>query len=105
MPLRPISRGRARRANTASGSRGCGSNAPRTSAAEARRGDRVMTAAAPTIAYADGSCVGNPGPGGWGVVIVAPDGTETELSGWESRTTNNRMEITAALEALRHLEP
>jgi len=64
-----------------------------------------MTAAAPTIAYADGSCVGNPGPGGWGVVIVAPDGTETELSGWESRTTNNRMEITAALEALRHLEP
>ncbi|SRR5579875_454485 len=64
-----------------------------------------MSAAAPTVVYADGSCIGNPGPGGWGVVIIAPDKTETELCGWESHTTNNRMEITAAIEALRHLEP
>jgi ribonuclease HI len=64
-----------------------------------------MASETPTIAYGDGSCIGNPGPGGWGVVIIAPDGTETELCGWESCTTNNRMEITAAVEALRHLEP
>jgi len=63
-----------------------------------------MAVAAPTVVYADGSCIGNPGPGGWGVVIVASDGTEAELCGWESRTTNNRMEITAVIEALRHLE-
>ncbi|HUY20309.1 MAG TPA: ribonuclease H, partial [Candidatus Binataceae bacterium] len=62
-----------------------------------------MTAGKPILVYADGSCLGNPGPGGWGAVIIAPDGAETELSGSESHTTNNRMEITAALEALRHL--
>ena len=55
------------------------------------------------LAYADGSCIGNPGPGGWGVVIVAPDGTRTELSGYDSATTNNRMEITAAIEALSRM--
>jgi ribonuclease HI len=60
-----------------------------------------VSATKPYLAYADGSCVGNPGPGGWGVVIVAPDGEETELSGHADSTTNNRMEITAAIEALR----
>lgn len=60
-----------------------------------------MTATKPYIAYADGSCIGNPGPGGWGVVIIAPDGIETELSGHADATTNNRMEIAAAIEALR----
>ncbi|HTW88951.1 MAG TPA: ribonuclease H [Candidatus Binataceae bacterium] len=64
-----------------------------------------MAADKPTLVYADGSCIGNPGPGGWGAVIIAPDDTETELAGSESRTTNNRMEITAAIEALRHLAP
>lgn len=54
------------------------------------------------LAYADGSCLGNPGPGGWGVVIVGRDGTR-EYSGGDPQTTNNRMEITAALEALRRL--
>jgi len=53
------------------------------------------------LVYADGSCLGNPGPGGWGVVIVEPDGTARELSGSDPATTNNRMEITAAIEALR----
>ncbi len=52
-------------------------------------------------AYTDGGCSPNPGPGGWGVVLVLPDGTQRELSGGEPRTTNNRMELTAAVEALR----
>ncbi|SRR5579875_280480 len=56
----------------------------------------------PTVVYADGSCLGNPGPGGWGVVIVGRDGTH-EYSGGDARTTNNRMEITAALEGLRRI--
>jgi ribonuclease HI len=55
------------------------------------------------VAYADGSCLGNPGPGGWGVVLIDPDGVTTELSGTDSPTTNNRMEITAAIEALRRI--
>jgi ribonuclease HI len=54
------------------------------------------------LVYADGSCLGNPGPGGWGVVIVGRDGTR-EHSGGDPQTTNNRMEITAAIEALRRI--
>src|SRR5216684_2939472 len=53
--------------------------------------------------YADGSCLGNPGPGGWGVVLIEPDGTIREFAGATPSTTNNRMEITAALEALREI--
>ncbi len=64
----------------------------------------VKSRPAPILVYADGSCEGNPGPGGWGVVIVAPAG-ERRLSGGDSRTTNNRMEIMAAIEALRALDP
>lgn len=74
------------------------------------------------IVYSDGACSGNPGPGGWGAVILGLDDGETagpiphthpsggaahghvwELGGGEARTTNNRMEMTAALEALRFL--
>ena len=51
-------------------------------------------------AYTDGACSGNPGPGGWGVLLIGPDGEE-ELTGGEAQTTNNRMELTAAIEALR----
>jgi ribonuclease HI len=58
----------------------------------------------PTIVFADGACSGNPGPGGWGVIIVTPDGLVTELGGHESDTTNNKMELTAVGKALRHLE-
>jgi len=54
------------------------------------------------LVYADGSCLGNPGPGGWGVVIVGPEG-KREYSGSDPRTTNNRMEMTAAIEGLRQL--
>ncbi len=50
-------------------------------------------------AYTDGACSGNPGPGGWGVLLVAA-GKEKELCDGEAATTNNRMELTAAIEAL-----
>ncbi len=51
------------------------------------------------IAYTDGACSGNPGPGGWGVVLIEGD-DRTELKGGESATTNNRMELMAAMKAL-----
>lgn len=51
------------------------------------------------IIYTDGGCSGNPGPGGWGVVIIA-EGEERQLSGGEKHTTNNRMELSAAINAL-----
>ena len=54
-------------------------------------------------AYTDGACSGNPGPGGWGVVLQFGD-HERELNGGESDTTNNRMELTAAIEALKALK-
>lgn len=53
--------------------------------------------------YTDGACSGNPGPGGWGAVLIATSGTERELSGAEPETTNNRMELTAAAAALEAL--
>jgi len=53
--------------------------------------------------YSDGACKGNPGPGGWGAVLVAGD-NEKELFGGETPTTNNRMELTAVIEALRALK-
>jgi ribonuclease HI len=53
--------------------------------------------------YTDGACSGNPGPGGWGVLLQFRN-REKELSGSESKTTNNRMEITAAVMALRALK-
>jgi len=56
------------------------------------------------LVYADGSCLGNPGPGGWGVVVRDPDGIVTELNGHEDATTNNRMELMAAIEGLRATE-
>ena len=52
------------------------------------------------VIYTDGGCSGNPGPGGWGCVILA-NGAETQLSGGEHETTNNRMELTAAIQALK----
>ena len=59
------------------------------------------------FAYTDGACSGNPGPGGWGVVLEAVEGGEVvrvrELSGGEAATTNNRMELMAAIMALEAL--
>jgi ribonuclease HI len=54
------------------------------------------------VAYTDGACRGNPGPGGWGVVLRF-GAREKELWGGERATTNNRMELTAAIEALKAL--
>ncbi|MBQ8631909.1 MAG: ribonuclease HI [Alphaproteobacteria bacterium] len=53
--------------------------------------------------FTDGACSGNPGPGGWGV-ILRYRGTEKELSGGAPETTNNRMELTAVIEALKALK-
>ena len=53
--------------------------------------------------YTDGACSGNPGPGGWGAILIHGD-TERELSGGEAHTTNNRMELRAAIEALEALK-
>ena len=55
------------------------------------------------VIYTDGACSGNPGPGGWGVVL-SWNGTEKELHGGEPQTTNNRMELTAAIQALAALQ-
>ena len=60
------------------------------------------------IAYTDGACSGNPGPGGWGAILQAKDGLvlikERELFGGEKDTTNNRMELIAAISCLESLE-
>jgi ribonuclease HI len=60
------------------------------------------------IAFTDGACSGNPGPGGWGAILQAREGEavlrERELSGGEPATTNNRMELMAAIAALEALE-
>ena len=60
------------------------------------------------VAYTDGACSGNPGPGGWGVLLRASEGEtilkERELKGGEADTTNNRMELLAAIHALETLE-
>lgn len=53
--------------------------------------------------YTDGACKGNPGPGGWAALLVYK-GSEKEISGAEENTTNNRMELRAAVEALRTLK-
>jgi ribonuclease HI len=59
------------------------------------------------FAYTDGACSGNPGPGGWGALLIARDGAtvlkERELKGGEADTTNNRMELLAAISALEAL--
>ena len=59
--------------------------------------------ARPVIIYSDGACSGNPGPGGWGVVLKF-GARSKELSGGEAATTNNRMELTAAIRALESLK-
>lgn len=53
--------------------------------------------------FTDGACSGNPGPGGWGAILRC-DGKEKELCGGEKETTNNRMELTAVIEALKALK-
>ena len=57
----------------------------------------------PIVIYTDGACKGNPGPGGWGALLTS-GATEKELFGGELGTTNNRMEMTAVIEALAALK-
>ena len=60
------------------------------------------------VAYTDGACSGNPGPGGWGALLIARENgeilKEKELSGGEADTTNNRMELLAAINALNAMK-
>ncbi len=53
--------------------------------------------------YTDGSSLGNPGPGGWGVVVTSGDKTVHELGGYEKDTTNNRMELMAVIESFKYI--
>lgn len=57
----------------------------------------------PVIIYTDGACSGNPGPGGWGAILIYGD-KRKEINGGEVDTTNNRMELRAAMEALTALK-
>ena len=61
-----------------------------------------MTSRSPIHIYTDGACSGNPGPGGWAAILI-DDGVEVELSGGESSTTNNRMELMGPIQSLRSL--
>jgi len=60
---------------------------------------------ASTTLYVDGACRGNPGKGGWGVYIEFLDGRMAEYCGGEAHTTNNRMELMAAIQGLKHTDP
>ena len=62
-----------------------------------------MTASKPVVIYTDGACSGNPGPGGWGAILTWGDKCK-EISGGEALTTNNRMELMAAISALEALK-
>ena len=56
------------------------------------------------VIYTDGACSGNPGPGGWGAIILSEEKNETSISGKEKSTTNNRMELMAPIMALRKIK-
>jgi ribonuclease HI len=76
-----------------------------------RKAARIIASADPpptmvdlaTIVFTDGAAKGNPGPGGWGVIIVTAEGQVTELAGGAPHTTNNRMELSGAIAAFEHL--
>jgi ribonuclease HI len=57
----------------------------------------------PIIAFTDGAAKGNPGPGGWGAIVVTPDQCVTELGGGSPHTTNNKMELSGAIAALQNV--
>ncbi len=57
------------------------------------------------IFYTDGACSGNPGPGGWGTILIIDNKIQRKWGGFVENTTNNRMELTAVIEALKLLEP
>jgi ribonuclease HI len=65
--------------------------------------NKIARTATSVVIYTDGACKGNPGPGGWGALLSCK-GTERELFGGESNTTNNRMELMAVIRALESLK-
>ena len=78
--------------------------APKVIATQKAR-TKKNTTGLPTIQsiYTDGACSGNPGPGGWGTVVYFDDGSVHELGGYEAQSTNNRMEMQAAIAGLQFL--
>ena len=62
-----------------------------------------LATSAPIIVFTDGAAKGNPGPGGWGAIVITPDQRVTELGGGSPHTTNNRMELSGAIAALQHV--
>lgn len=76
-------------------------SAPREDSAAGKRQPR-KDAGPSIVIYTDGACKGNPGPGGWGALLIF-DGREKEIFGGERQTTNNRMELTAVIRALEAL--
>jgi ribonuclease HI len=63
----------------------------------------MQRSASPIILFTDGAAKGNPGPGGWGAIVVTPEGHIVELGGGSSHTTNNKMELGGAIAALRQV--
>ncbi len=68
-----------------------------------RAGNHMSKARKKVQIYTDGACSGNPGKGGWGAILIF-EGVEKEMSGYEPFTTNNRMELKAAIEGLKGLK-
>ena len=66
---------------------------------------RPMSNSTPIELWTDGACSPNPGPGGWAYVVLYPDGSTREGSGFDAETTNNRQEMTAVIEGLRVVDP
>jgi ribonuclease HI len=64
---------------------------------------RGVSTSSPFIVFTDGAAKGNPGPGGWGAIVVTPNQHVTELGGGSPHTTNNRMELSGAIAALQHV--
>jgi ribonuclease HI len=62
-----------------------------------------LDTSSPIIVFTDGAAKGNPGPGGWGAIVVTPDRRVTELGGGSPHTTNNRMELSGAIAALQQV--
>src|SRR5690606_16900462 len=99
-PLGDLCRGRPQGVEIGSGTKCPGAE---QGAAAAGREVFCMSGKDEVIIYTDGACSGNPGPGGWGAILISK-GMEKEISGGAPATTNNRMEMTAIIEAFRALK-